>query len=1145
VAGQAEDSVAVFQRNAATGGLAFTQVLRNGQNGVRGIEGVTALATSLPASGNQYLFVSGRSETLAVLGQGADGTWRMLQRVRNGAASVTGLEAPRGLTVSPDGQRLYIASGGSATTPGSLAFLSISQAAPPPITYSVQHANMESLTVSSAAGSDVVAAAGVTIPFTLDTGGGDDDVRLTSAPAATRVNLGAGGDTVSVLSTGAAVRIDGGLGDDAFTAKGRALGGTLTLNGDGHTTGDTLTFDSQNGTVTQVQQSATSGTLNVVGAAFGVSYATIENVGVRANPFASAGGPYTTAEGSPLTLDAGASTRPAGHTDAAPAYEWDVNGDGGFGDATGANPTLSWATLQALGVDDDGVYQVTVRYTTTLGGNTFTDVGVSTLTITNTAPTLTLAGPATVETGRVYTLNLSATDAGDDTARRWLVNWDDGSVPETFFGNPSVARHTFTAAGQHTIQATVTDEDGSFPDTAGAVQQTALAVDVVSVVRAISGPGTTIEGSPYRLALQAIGGAAASIQKWSINWGDGSVQDVAGNPAEVQHTYADDGAFTIAARVTEGDGAVRSAASAVNVRVQNAAPVLVSAASNSPLRQGDTLTLTVNATDAGPQDVLTYGFDFDDDGSFEVSGTSATVQKVYQAAGEHLLRVRVSDDDGAAAVRVLRIVVNNAAPVIGAVTVETSNPREASPVVFRVSASDRGGSADPLTYAFDFDNNGIYEVTSPASVVTHRFADNGTYTVGVKVRDGSGVEATSSVQVNVANVNPSIVAVATGARVKEGTPSTLTVIASDVAGSNDPLTYDFDLDNDGAYEISNATGSVSKTYPDNGTFTFSVRVRDDDGGVATVQQTVAVFNQAPVFELGADATLAPGTTFSRSGGFTDAGADTWTATVDYGDGLGARPLPLGPGKTFQLTRLASLPDGDHTIQVVITDDDGMRSVDAVKISVRTPAPAGPTEAELLHQLHVQQVQFLYRSLVGRLPTDRAAQVWVAALDAGTPLDSVGRAIARTPEFSLRMINDIYKQYLGRNARAAEVRPLLAAARLGRFERIRASVLGSAAYFKQRARNSRARFLNVLAGDVLGRSLDRRTKASLQVKLAQGVTRTNIALPLLTSQPGAARIVQRLVRKYGSARDNQRELATTLRLGASERDIILFMVLGRA
>ncbi|HVK12762.1 MAG TPA: hypothetical protein VM597_28685, partial [Gemmataceae bacterium] len=66
------------------------------------------------------------------------------------------------------------------------------------------------------------------------------------------------------------------------------------------------------------------------------------------NLTANAGGPYTITEGQSLTLDASGTTYNGfGQLE----YDWDVNGDGLFGDATGVNPTLSWAQLVALDIE--------------------------------------------------------------------------------------------------------------------------------------------------------------------------------------------------------------------------------------------------------------------------------------------------------------------------------------------------------------------------------------------------------------------------------------------------------------------------------------------------------------------------------------------------------------------------------------------------------------------------------------------------------------------------------------------------------------------------------------------------------------------------------------------------------------------------
>ncbi len=64
-------------------------------------------------------------------------------------------------------------------------------------------------------------------------------------------------------------------------------------------------------------------------------------------PTADAGNAYTIHVGDSLTLNALDSTDANGDT---LTYSWDINGDGTFGDAVGATPTLSWAQLEALGI---------------------------------------------------------------------------------------------------------------------------------------------------------------------------------------------------------------------------------------------------------------------------------------------------------------------------------------------------------------------------------------------------------------------------------------------------------------------------------------------------------------------------------------------------------------------------------------------------------------------------------------------------------------------------------------------------------------------------------------------------------------------------------------------------------------------------
>jgi len=93
-------------------------------------------------------------------------------------------------------------------------------------------------------------------------------------------------------------------------------------------------------------------------------------------------------------------------------------------------------------------------------------------------------------------------------------------------------------------------------------------------------------------------------------------------------------------------------------------------------------------------------------------------------------------------------------------------------------------------------------------------------------------------------------------------------------------------------------------------------------------------NTSPTVNAGADATINKGDTYSSSGSFTDPDADTWTATVDYGDGSDSQPLILNPDKTFALSHTYS-GGGTYTVVVTITDSDGGVGNDTAVVTVKS------------------------------------------------------------------------------------------------------------------------------------------------------------------------------------------------------------------
>jgi DNA/RNA endonuclease G (NUC1) len=140
------------------------------------------------------------------------------------------------------------------------------------------------------------------------------------------------------------------------------------------------------------------------------------------------------------------------------------------------------------------------------------------------------------------------------------------------------------------------------------------------------------------------------------------------------------------------------------------------------------------------------------------------------------------------------------------------------------------------------------------------------------------------------------------------------------AGSSDPdvgqtLIYSWDF-GDG----STGTGATtSHTFTQDGSYTVTLTVTDPLGLSSVATATATVFNVTPSIAAFAGATLLPGETYAASGSFTDPGSDSWSATVDYGDGSGQSALSLN-GKSFSLSHTYGAA-GTFTVTVNVSDDD--------------------------------------------------------------------------------------------------------------------------------------------------------------------------------------------------------------------------------
>jgi hypothetical protein len=146
--------------------------------------------------------------------------------------------------------------------------------------------------------------------------------------------------------------------------------------------------------------------------------------------------------------------------------------------------------------------------------------------------------------------------------------------------------------------------------------------------------------------------------------------------------------------------------------------------------------------------------------------------------------------------------------------------------------------------------------------------------------------------------------------------------------------------------------SVSHTYAHYGSYQVSMVVTDNDGLVDTVSTSTSVANVAPVVLAFDGATLLPGETYSTSGSFTDPGVDTWSGTINYGDGSAPNALPLA-GKTFSLSHTYA-NTGTFTVTASVFDGDATSS-NTQTVTVVSTTRGVSTLSDLVDQLIVRGI----------------------------------------------------------------------------------------------------------------------------------------------------------------------------------------------
>lgn len=439
---------------------------------------------------------------------------------------------------------------------------------------------------------------------------------------------------------------------------------------------------------------------------------------------------------------------------------------------------------------------------------------------------------------------------------------------------------------------------------------------------------------------------------------------------------------------SQNEWAVQGSAIDITIVIANVGPV---ADANGPYSAYENSPILFNGSGStDPEgDPLEFRWDFESDSVWDTSWSSTpTASKTWGDDINGVATLEVRDPAGETSKDTATWAVTNVIPMAN-ITFPSSLD-EGMSLDVDIHVYDPG--SDDIDMSIDwgdgtsdtdiFYNNGVGPDPYPSPEInevkwstnaTHAWGDDGTFDVKFKFADDDGGTVTFNRTINAANLDPFKVSF-TVAPTSVGEGSSVNFQAEITDPGSDDLTFDWDWGdgttdtevfyNDGVgpdpdpspwgtYPF-NATSNMTHVYGDDGSYDVEVYVYDDDGGSVTITTTIDVHNIAPiVIDHSFPASSDEGEKVFFKIEVEDPGSDDLILDFDWGDGttetvtfyndgVGPDPYP-SPWGTYPFAITASVEhtygdDGDFTVDVTISDDDGGSVTESAKISVNNVDP---------------------------------------------------------------------------------------------------------------------------------------------------------------------------------------------------------------
>jgi len=605
------------------------------------------------------------------------------------------------------------------------------------------------------------------------------------------------------------------------------------------------------------------------------------------------------------------------------------------------------------------------------------DAGIATdeheITINNVAPTADFTNTGPVDEGSSFTLSM---DNGDDVssvdkAAKFTFAFDcgDGSGYGAFTVTPTLSASTSCSTndnGTRSVKAKIKDKDGGVREYTASVTVNNVAPKVN-----LTGAATVDEGGVETYHFTITDPGTADTFSFVTDYPTcGLHGDIVGTPAIGDGSFDcsfPDGPTTtnVAIKVQDDDGGVSTAdiehVEVIEVTVANVTPI-VTAASNQSSDEGELKSFSLGSfSDPGTDSPWAVDVNWGDSSThttFNETATGAASNQTitahshsYADNGLYTVTVTVTDKNGDSDSKTFDVSVNNVAPTVTAASGQSSDEGELKS--FSLGSFSDPGSDSPWAVDVDWGDlsahttfNETFAGPAASHTITaksHKYDDNATYTVTVKVTDKDGDFDSKTFQVTVANVPPTGT-LGSNTPINEGGSATVSFSAVSDPSVSDSGTLHYAFDCNGGsldavtYSTSTATNSKSCSYDDGPSdHTVTGVIIDDDGGRNDDTTSVHVNNVAPSATFNSPASVNEGSSFTLSltspsdPSTADAGAG-FTYAFDCGSGT------YGAFGASNSTSCPTNDNGSRSVGGKIEDKDGGVREYTGSVTVNNVAP---------------------------------------------------------------------------------------------------------------------------------------------------------------------------------------------------------------